>query len=338
MAGANIFVMYTDGSGNVTVSPRLGLGHFEPEHDTAANVALLEGSGVANGRMVANVRCDNCDSWQGGSMDFTASSGGWLFASKPGPEINSADLSYNIEEHEAHGTFTWNFTPAQGGSDVNPFVSGDSGSDDPVSPVPSGGDGGGNDVESESSGGGDLDTMTTAHGVLASLAFLVLFPSGAIFIRIPALARLGGVWMHAAIQIFAYCTFIAAAGMGIYLAMHEQLLRNHHPIIGMILLGVIFTQPFAGLAHHYLFQRKKQRTWISYQHIFVGRVAIMLGMINGGLGLALAEVKSMGYLAAYGVVAGVMGILYLASIVFGEVQRNRNVKTDERNGNHKETS
>ena len=242
MVGANIFVMYADGNGNVTVSPRLGKGHFEPEHDTAANVALLEGSGVADGRMVANIRCDNCESWQGGTMDFTASSGGWIFASRPGPPIDSTSPSANIVEHQDHGTFTWDFSSAQGGSDVNPFVSGDD-SGDPVSPAPTGGNDGGDDVSSESDGGGDLDVMTTAHGVLASLAFLVLFPSGAIFIRIPFLAKFGGIWMHAAIQIFAYCTFIAAAGLGIYLATQEELLRNHHPIIGMILLGMVFTQP-----------------------------------------------------------------------------------------------
>ena len=48
-----------------------------------------------------------------------------------------------------------------------------------------------------------------------------------------------------------------------------------------------------------------------------------MGMVNGGLGLALAEVTDMGYLAAYGVVAGVMGSLYLAAIVYGELSRSR---------------
>lgn len=53
MAGANIFVIYEDGRGNVTLSPRQGEGHFEPEADKTANVTLLEGSGVSNSRMVA---------------------------------------------------------------------------------------------------------------------------------------------------------------------------------------------------------------------------------------------------------------------------------------------
>ena len=58
MAGANIFVIYASASGsNVTLSPRLGTGHQEPEENDGAQVSLLEGSGIANGKMVANVRC-----------------------------------------------------------------------------------------------------------------------------------------------------------------------------------------------------------------------------------------------------------------------------------------
>lgn len=57
MMGASIFVMYADGAGNVTVSPRLGKGNFEPEVNPQAKVELLEGSGVVGNMMVANVRC-----------------------------------------------------------------------------------------------------------------------------------------------------------------------------------------------------------------------------------------------------------------------------------------
>lgn len=58
MAGANIFVVYTSGNGNVTLSPRLGTGHFMPEFNRDAQVTLLEGSGVSGGKIIANVRCE----------------------------------------------------------------------------------------------------------------------------------------------------------------------------------------------------------------------------------------------------------------------------------------
>lgn len=341
MSGSNIFVMYADGNGNVTVSPRLGEGHVEPEHDTAANIAVLDGSGIVNGRMVANVRCDNCESWQGGSMDFTSSSGGWIYASLPGNPIDLTSLTAEIEEHQAHGAFTWNFSQAQGGSDVNPFVNSDDGS--AVSPdtgSSSSGDddgSGGNTVVTSSEDSEPSNMMVTAHGALASIAFLALFPSGAIFIRIPALSRFGGVWMHAAIQIIAYCTYIAAAGLGIYIAMKEDYLMEYHPIIGMVLLGVLFLQPFGGIAHHHLFKKHGGRTLISYLHIFLGRGAILLGILNGGFGLILADVNNMGYLAAYGVVAGVMGSAYLAAIIYGEIDRTKRLRQSHGHG-RKETS
>ena len=59
MQNANIFIVYADAAGsNVTLSPRLGNGEREPKTDgDQAQVYLLEGSGIANGKMTANVRC-----------------------------------------------------------------------------------------------------------------------------------------------------------------------------------------------------------------------------------------------------------------------------------------
>ena len=58
MSGSNIFIIYADTSGsNVTLSPRLGQGEREPNFDNQAQVSLLGGSGIANGKMTANVRC-----------------------------------------------------------------------------------------------------------------------------------------------------------------------------------------------------------------------------------------------------------------------------------------
>lgn len=58
MKNSNIFIIYADASGtNVTLSPRLGVGEVEPNFNADAQVSLLEGSGIANGQMTANVRC-----------------------------------------------------------------------------------------------------------------------------------------------------------------------------------------------------------------------------------------------------------------------------------------
>lgn len=58
MSGSNMFVVYTSADGNnVTLSPRTVSGYSMPTFNSDAQVTLLEGSGVSNGRMVANVRC-----------------------------------------------------------------------------------------------------------------------------------------------------------------------------------------------------------------------------------------------------------------------------------------
>ena len=58
MPNSNIFVVYTSGSGNnVTLSPRSTTSYQPPRPNDAAQVTLLEGSGVSNGVMTANVRC-----------------------------------------------------------------------------------------------------------------------------------------------------------------------------------------------------------------------------------------------------------------------------------------
>lgn len=58
MTGSRLFVMYTSADGsNVTISPRLGTGCNLPQFDNATQLSLLEGSGVTDGTMTANVRC-----------------------------------------------------------------------------------------------------------------------------------------------------------------------------------------------------------------------------------------------------------------------------------------
>lgn len=59
MAGANMFVIYADEAGtNITLSPRHGISEIEPLLDQTTNVTLLEGSGISNGQMVANILCE----------------------------------------------------------------------------------------------------------------------------------------------------------------------------------------------------------------------------------------------------------------------------------------
>jgi len=164
------------------------------------------------------------------------------------------------------------------------------------------------------------DTMILAHGVMASLAFVAFFPIGGILIRVASFTGL--VWVHAALQILGFLVYIVAFGIGIWIAMNQQYLTRAHPIIGIVLLIILFAQPLGGWLHHRAFKKYGRRTTVSYAHIGIGRIAIILGMVNGGLGLQLAGTQGS-HIIAYAVVAAVMGFLYLASIIYGERKRSK---------------
>jgi hypothetical protein len=58
MSGSNMLIIYTSGSGNnITLSGRKGNGHAAPSYTQDIKATLLDGSGVTNGYMIANIRC-----------------------------------------------------------------------------------------------------------------------------------------------------------------------------------------------------------------------------------------------------------------------------------------
>ena len=124
MSGSNIFLVYQSADGNnVTLSPRLGTGYTMPNYNGDAQVTLLEGSGVKDGKMVANVRCDNCESWGSGSTaDFRGNEGNWVYAFKTGGAKRSDDVRAGISQHSEASPFEWDYANAKGGDSVNPLV------------------------------------------------------------------------------------------------------------------------------------------------------------------------------------------------------------------------
>lgn len=306
MVNSNMFIMYTNGNGNVTLSPRYSVGERPPQFDGNLGIELLSGSGVENGIMTANFRCGNCS--QTGRMNFGAQNGQWIYGRQAGAALDTTDVAARIMKHDEQGSFTWAYSGATGGASTNPFTA----TDTVVSGAATG------------SSGGSSRTMRSnillAHGVLASLAFLVFFPVGAIVMR---LGKFNSVLkVHIATQILSWLLFITAFGLGLYYGITGNYMTEAHPVIGLVLVAMMLFQPLAGWLHHKQFLRTGQRSAASHGHIWTGRIAIILGIINGGLGLELGGVETR-YVIAYSVVAGVMGLAYLASIVYGELARTR---------------
>ncbi|EDU39619.1 integral membrane protein [Pyrenophora tritici-repentis] len=317
MAQSNMFLVYTGANGNnVTLSPRTASGHVPPQLNSDTKVELLDGSGVSNGVMTANVKCSNCNSWNGGTMDFTAGNGNWFYAyhNAEGPK-NSDDASARIGFHSTHATFTWDFANAKGGSSVNPLVNA-------AATTPASGNSGVSGISTTDRG--SRRKKLIAHGVLASLAFVIFFPSGAIAIRLASFP--GVLWLHAGFQVFAYVVYVAGFALGITIACEGGLLKHHHAVIGIILFVAIFFMPALGWIHHIMFKKVGSRTIWSHAHIWLGRATISLGIINGGLGLRLANGRGNSSEAGrivYGVVAGLMGVAWIGAMVLGEMRRKK---------------
>ena len=203
MKGSQMFIIYANAAGtNVTLSPRLSSGHEEPSAEDDSNILLLAGSGIANGNMTANILCQKCNSWKGGSMNLSGPTQPWIWASKSGDPIKTDSKSAQIQQHDngAYANFALDLNTILPSSSSNPFL------DLTNSQVIDAGD-------SRASYNG---IAVPIHGVIMCLAFVIGFPLGAFLIRLASFRGL--VWIHAAVQLLSFLGAILGLGLGVYIA------------------------------------------------------------------------------------------------------------------------
>jgi hypothetical protein len=105
-----------------------------------------------------------------------------------------------------------------------------------------------------------------------------------------------------------------------------------HPIIGFIVASLFFMQPFFGFIHHRIYLKVRKSTWWGVAHVWLGRLILLLGIINGGLGLQAAD-NTVGGEIAYGVVAGVSFLAYLgvSAVIMYKKHHMRETPTTQAN-------
>lgn len=238
-------------------------------------------------------------------MDFTSTSAPWLWAYKSDSPLSSDSKSAAITQHDNMGTLSVDLTAATGGSSSNPFLASKSSS----STAP----GTSTDGVTIQQSANINDALAPVHGSLGFLSFAILFPLGAIVLRI--LSFRGVVWAHVAIQALSYLIAITVLGTGVYMANAERRLTQAHPIIGLVVIAALFLQPILGILHHRSYKSKGSSIW-SLPHVWWGRILITLGIINGGLGLQLSATAGRNIEIAYGVVAGSMWLLWMGSALW----------------------
>ncbi|CCF35780.1 integral membrane protein [Colletotrichum higginsianum] len=333
MSNSNMFIMYTDGNGNVTVSARTARGHTMPQVSQGTTLELLAGSGIENGKMIANVRCTNCATWSTGSLALNSATSSWIAAWRAGGAINSASASQSIQQHDDQTSFSLDLTQATVQTDSNPFVGTSGGGNGSGSGTGSGsGSGNGGSTSGGGvvfNGGGGMSNVLLAHGIIMSIVFIFLYPVGAI------LMPLLGKWMaHAAWQSVAFLLMWAGFGTGyVYARDNGYLFAQTHTLLGTVVVAMLAIQPFLGVAHHKYYKQNQARGIVSHAHIWYGRALMVLGIINGGLGLELAS-SSRAYVIAYSVIAAIIGAAWIGSAAWGEMRRSKHTTAVKREQSH----
>ncbi|KJK67115.1 protein of unknown function DUF2427 [Aspergillus parasiticus SU-1] len=198
IAKANMFILYSASSSNVTLSPRSGKGHFQPVPNLDCRVSLLGGSGIQDGMMTANVLCENCNDWQGGSMDPKSSSTQWIYAYKEGSPLNSDNVTEFILKHDGQGGASADLSHTKTAS-TNPFSTYNPSTDS-------------SDTTSSTDSTGVPD-MLTAHRLMMAIAFILLFPSLALVVLLPYAISISKA--HAPLQVLALALTISGMGVGL---------------------------------------------------------------------------------------------------------------------------
>jgi hypothetical protein len=179
--------------------------------------------------------------------------------------------------------------------------------------------------------------IRNGHACIMSIVFIILYPLGAMSIHLPIdrISFLRNTYLrnkvpaiHMPIQILATVLMIVALGLGIRLAHDLRMFEEDvptHVIIGLVVVCVlILFQPVAGMVQHRYFKKTGGRSVFAYIHRWLGRAAILLGIINNGLGFQLAEddieVPKGSYIRN-AVIAGVLCLIWLGLVIWDEFLR-----------------
>lgn len=210
MPGALYFIMYLNEKGdNVTFSPRLAHGNYEPFFNPKMKWEYLAGTGVQDGWATVSFRCIECQNWDGGNsgrrrdikgyLDLGSSSQKSIWALGPKQKLRSDSPSANLRYHESHGVFSIDMARTRGVADA-PVLTDKSTTE------------GTTDVSHKTK---LFDVKSSMHAALMTLALLVLFPLGIVLLRVGRWAS----W-HGVNQTVALIIVLAGFGMGIATSFH----------------------------------------------------------------------------------------------------------------------
>ncbi|WKT44786.1 Cytochrome b561/ferric reductase transmembrane [Fusarium oxysporum f. sp. vasinfectum] len=285
MPGALFLMVYKSRTtNNVTFSPRLAYGHYEPYYWDEMDYEILNTTGIIDDHMVATIRCKSgCRSWpshggQKGYLDVYDHNSKAVFAFGPKEDYYSDDTDAPLKYHAGYGSFSLDIKRTHGKSEL-PSLS-----------------------DSTKDVGSELIYATKAkpnwasplHGVFMVLSIIFLMPIGVVLLR-------SGGWVkwHALNQSIATLGVFAGFGIGVANSFYYQRSRSFddpHQIIGFVVTGLLLGQFGLGVMHHTQYRRTQAPTKYGKFHLWVGRIILFLGTLNAFLGFTFALNRKFGML------------------------------------------
>jgi hypothetical protein len=230
MPGALFLILYRSKNNrdNVTFSPRLAYGNYEPKYYPDLKFEVLDGTGVKDGYMMFNAVCnEHCRSWPAGGtskgyIDVSSPNQQAVYALGPKESFSDDEPDANLKMHSEYGTFTIDMKRTQGRADL-PVLTEDSVAE-------------GTTLNSHSTG--KFDWKAAAHAAFMVFSFMLLLPIGAILIRTEKLAK-----FHKFNQTFALGLVLGGFAFGILASFHYQRVSIHigHSSISRLFTDIITT-------------------------------------------------------------------------------------------------
>ncbi|KAI0535355.1 hypothetical protein GGR58DRAFT_479522 [Xylaria digitata] len=299
-----VLMAYPSASGNnVTISPRRCYGHSEPVYDSEIDVKALPGTGLFNDTTyVFNGVCSNCRSWsRNGKIDVSSTAQEMVYAMGPSADTRSDNPSESVKVHSSYGSFTMDLVHATGAGGV-PVIN----ASENITSV---------GAVQRSTKSGYSDSKAILHAVFMILAFVGIWPFGILVLRVGGSAR----W-HAINQVVAFGLVLIGAILGFVISTsynRSKKFNTPHQIIGILVFIFVIAQLVLGFLHHRIYKKTQQPTKIAPIHVWLGRLVILLGIVNGFTGFPLALSPGYDY-ALLGVVSFVL-LSFLTILVMGKV-------------------
>lgn len=108
---------------------------------------------------------------------------------------------------------------------------------------------------------------------------------------------------------------------------------QYHPVIGMILLGLLCVQPATEIANHRFYKNHPRIIVTAHIHLWLGRALLVAGAIQGGLGFVFAAsfhnaVPDTWPRVTYAAVAAFVWTFYIiVGIVYPEIRDSLDSRT-----------